>query len=194
MPISIWKKEGSPEVLAKEFGKFLLAQNFVNPDTGVAERFVQFGQKDWSVVFALTPDKLVLAVRQFKQGCDKIITELPAGTADFKDETPAEVMQRELLEETGYRPGEMVHIDPPMWIASRSSPTRFHCFLAINCVKVASPKRHLSEDIELVTYTISEWINAIERRDIDEPSAIVATQLGLLRLGATWNIPNQLSL
>lgn len=130
MDIKEWAKEGEPTKLAGKYGKWLVSQGFRNPTTGQLEEFVLYGQKDWSVVLALTEDRQVLVVRQYKQGCHKILDELPAGTADFQDETPAEVMRRELLQETGCVPSEMIYLGFG-WVATRNSPTRFHCFLAL---------------------------------------------------------------
>lgn len=185
------KKTGDPITLAGKFGKKLVSQDFTNPHTGQPEQFVLFGQKDWSVVLALTPDDYVLTVRQYKQGCDKIILELPAGTADFNssgpDETPESIMRRELLEETGHEAGRVVSLGA-YWIASRSSWTRFHCFLATHCTETSSPTRNLQEPITRHFVPLRDWIRmALVEGSIDEPSAVVATArslepLGLLKL------------
>ena len=104
MSLEVWKKIGDPAVLASKFGKSLLLQKFLNPKTSKEEEYAFIAQKDWSVILPVTKDGNVIAVKQFKQGCNKIITELPAGTADFKEELPETVARRELTEETGYVP------------------------------------------------------------------------------------------
>lgn len=131
--IQPWQKVGEPVIIATEYGKKFIRQIFRNPATGKEEKFVLYGQRNWSVVLPFTDDGNVVAVRQYKQGCDQITLELPAGTADFKGETPEEVMRRELLEETGYEPAEVVVLGPPQFIATRNSWTQFHPFLAKGC-------------------------------------------------------------
>jgi len=80
---------GEPEVLEQKFGKYLIARFFKNPHRNdLVEEFVQFGQKDWAVVLPITEDNNVVIVRQFKQGCAKIIKELPAGTGSFLEKNP----------------------------------------------------------------------------------------------------------
>lgn len=52
-------------------------------------------------VVALTPEKEILMVRQFRSAIGKEIVEIPAGLIE-KDEDPAKTAIRELEEETGY--------------------------------------------------------------------------------------------
>ena len=182
MNIQLWERIGDFTIIAKKYGKWLGSRNWRNPITGAEEEYIEYGQKDWSVVLAITDDLQVLAVRQFKQACNKVILELPAGTADNTGEgteDPLEVMHTELMEETGYKAGSVTSLGS-YWIASRNSPTRFHCFLATGCTKVQEPKSHPSEIVELVTMTLQEWVDlAIRDGGIDEPSAVVATARAL---------------
>lgn len=180
--IQPWEKVGEQTVIAKKFGKQLVSQMFLNPATGKEEEFVLFGQKDWSVVLPVTEDGKVVAVKQYKQGCNQILLELPAGTADFKGETAEEVMRRELLEETGYEPKEVISLGPPQFIATRNSWTRFHPFLAKGCRKVKEAKIDLNEEIEVVLIPLEKWIDLC-LKEIVEPSAIVATFRSLPHLG-----------
>ena len=168
-----WKM-GLSETIAKKFGKELRRVMFQNPTTSQDEEFYLIGQRDWSVVLPITKDGMVLAVRQYKQGCDKIILELPAGTADFKDENPESVAQRELLEETGYKAEKLIQLGSPLWMASRNSWTRFFVFVAINCEKVQEAKMDSSEEIEPVLISRERWLELCQS-EVEEPSAIVAT-------------------
>lgn len=185
-----WKKVGEPTVLAAKFGKKLVSQVFEDP-TGKTDDFVLFGQKDWSVVLPIVGGNKVVAVRQYKQGCDQVVVELPTGTADFKGETPKDVMCRELLEETGYKSLRVVSLGSPQFIATSSSWTRFHPFLALDCEKVQEIKLDTAEDIETIVFPINEWV-ALCLQEIVEPSAIVTTfrslpYLGLLDRFNTYN-------
>lgn len=184
-----WTKKNEPVKLAGKYGKSLISQTFINPLTQTEEEFVLFGQKDWSVVLALTEKKEVIVVRQYKQGCAKIIDELPAGSADFKDESPENVMMRELLEETGYQAGPVKSLGS-YWIASRSSWTRFHCFLAQDCEKTREPENDPSEQIETLLLPLKDWISKTQNGSIEEPSAVVATFLALPHLGIKLNFPD----
>lgn len=53
-------------------------------------------------VIAITEDKKVLFVEQYRKALDKITLEIPAGKID-KGESPEKSVARELEEETGYK-------------------------------------------------------------------------------------------
>lgn len=178
--ISSWSMEKS-ETVVKGYGKEFRKTVFLNPTTGKPEEFYLFGQKDWSVVLPVTKDNMVVAVQQYKQGCNKVILELPAGTADFQKESPEETAQRELLEETGYQAKQIIFLGPPLWMSSRNSWTRFFPFLAIECKKARKAKHDDSEEIEAVLIPLKRWIEMCYA-ELEEPSAIVATFRGLARL------------
>lgn len=172
LTIKSWVKK-EEKLIFQKFGKWLRSVIFIDP-YGKEQEFILFGQKDWVTIFALTPDNQVLTVRQFKQGCNKVIQELPAGTEKYEGEPKRKVAIRELTEETGYRAEEIVALSPAMWIASRNSPTRFYCFLATGCVKEREPRKDVSEEIEVQLVPLAEWVEMCYS-EIEEPSAVVAT-------------------
>jgi len=180
--IKVWEKVGSATLLAGKFGKKMVSQIFLNPVTNEEEEFILFGQRDWSVVLPVTENEEVVAVEQYKQGCNQIVLELPAGTADFRDEIPEEVMRRELLEETGYEPQRVVALGPPQFIATRNSWTRFYVFLATGCRKVQEAKLDLNEEIKVKLFSLEEWVE-LSLKELIEPSAVVATYRALIHLG-----------
>jgi len=71
-----------------------------SPDSG-AEPYYAIAQPDFVVAVAVTPQRRVLLVRQYRPAIRRFSLELPAGTVD-ENEGPAVGVARELLEETGY--------------------------------------------------------------------------------------------
>jgi len=65
-------------------------------------------------IIAVTDDRRLILVEQFRPPVQARVIELPAGlagdTAQFKDETLETAARRELLEETGYQAGQMVQV------------------------------------------------------------------------------------
>ncbi|MGD0775729.1 MAG: NUDIX hydrolase, partial [Candidatus Solibacter sp.] len=59
----------------------------------------------YAAVVAITEDRRVLIVRQYRPALERETLELPSGLVDA-GETPLETARRELLEETGYAGGE----------------------------------------------------------------------------------------
>jgi 8-oxo-dGTP pyrophosphatase MutT (NUDIX family) len=91
----------------------------ISPWVEIVEREVEFAtgdapqiyhavaQNDYVGIVALTPDKRIPIVRQYRPAVERYTWELPAGLVDA-GEDPAESCRRELLEETGF-PARAIH-------------------------------------------------------------------------------------
>jgi ADP-ribose pyrophosphatase len=73
----------------------------IHPHTGAVKRFSVIDCADWVNVLALTDDRRVVLLRQFRPGINKVCLEIPGGIID-PGEDPCEAAARELAEETGY--------------------------------------------------------------------------------------------
>jgi len=165
---------GESEVVAKGYGKTFVRKNFRNPTSGEVQDFFLIGQRDWSTILPITTDGQVIAERQYKQGCNKIYIDLPAGTTNFDKEPPSMVAERELLEETGYKAEETIFLGPPLWMCSRNSETRFWPFVAIGCTKIQDAKIDVNEEIEVLTFPLADWLQFCQTQ-LEDHSAYVAT-------------------
>lgn len=59
-------------------------------------------------VIPVTEDNEVIVERQYRYPIDRVITEIPAGKLDSRDEDRLSAIQRELREETGYTADEWI--------------------------------------------------------------------------------------
>src|SRR5579864_275613 len=184
MPESVlpWAKVGPSTVLVEKFGKSILSQVFRNPRTGTDAEYLLFGHADWSTVLPVTEDGLVVAVQQYKQGCGRVVLELPGGIAETADADPLAVMSRELMEETGYRPDRVIAIGPALFINARSSWTKYHQFLATGCRLVKEPSFDEDEDLVTRVFPPEEWIRLC-LQELVSPSAVATTFRALPHLG-----------
>ena len=91
--------------------------------------------------------------KQYRYALGEEIIEMPAGKLE-EGEIPLEAAKRELLEETGYRPLEMVHLGDSYPTPGYSSEV-IHLYY---CPKAVKEERHLDkdEDIELIYLTLEE--------------------------------------
>src|ERR1700761_4271663 len=71
------------------------------PDGTIIENYFVRESRGFAVIAAVTPERDVVLVRQYKHGIATITLELPAGMID-PGETPESCATRELAEETGY--------------------------------------------------------------------------------------------
>jgi ADP-ribose pyrophosphatase len=97
--------EQSPKIRARKTTR-------LSPWVEVIERLVEFSpggdlhsyhaviDRDYIAIVALTPERLIPIVRQYRPAVEDFTWELPAGLVDASED-PAETARRELLEETG---------------------------------------------------------------------------------------------
>ena len=67
----------------------------------VVETYYAVAQPHYVAAVAVTPERRILLVRQYRPAIERFSLELPAGTLE-ENEGPADAMVRELLEETGH--------------------------------------------------------------------------------------------
>lgn len=181
MNIIPWKKVGEPVVLASGYGKSFTKQDFID-HAGKPTDFYFFDQPSWSVVLAVTKAGTVLTVRQFKQGAESVLEELPGGQANFADEDPAEVLKRELLEETGYKAEKVTALG---WgfMNSRNSHTKFFCFLAEGCERAVDQHLDSTEQIYVSERPLTEWLRMVVVGEVTSLDACLTTVRALPYLG-----------
>jgi len=114
------------------------------------------------MIFALTPAREVVLVRQYRYGIDQVILELPAGSID-RGEDPLLCAQRELREETGYTAArwEALSVTPAEPVRSNSY---LHAFLAFDATSTHPQTLDLTEAIEPFTVPL-EAIRPMLRAD-----------------------------
>ena len=118
-------------------------------------------------------DKFILE-KQYRYALNEEIIEMPAGKLE-KDELPLEAAKRELLEETGYRPLEMVFLGD-MYPTCGYSSEVIHLYY---CPKAVKEERHLDRDenIELIYLTLPEIEKMISDNTIKDSKTIAAIYL-----------------
>jgi hypothetical protein len=57
---------------------------------------------EWVCAIALTPEREIVLIEEYRHGIERLSVELPCGTPDDDSEDVLDAMKRELLEETGY--------------------------------------------------------------------------------------------
>src|ERR1051325_6965586 len=74
----------------------------VSPRTGQEHDFYVIESVDWVNVIAITKDRQLVMIEQFRHGSDTIELEIPGGMMDPGETSPVATGLRELKEETGY--------------------------------------------------------------------------------------------
>lgn len=121
------------------------------PDGRLAE-WDMFGGGQSVGVLALTPQRDLVMVRQFRPGPDKVVLNIPGGFVD-EDEDPLAAAARELAEETGYVSADMELVVTAM---SASSSSRRHVVIARDCLPLSTMRLDEYEDCEPVVLPVAD--------------------------------------
>ncbi|MBW4436932.1 MAG: NUDIX hydrolase [Pleurocapsa minor GSE-CHR-MK-17-07R] len=132
-------------------------------------------------IVALDEKDHVLLVRQYRFAAGRMLLEIPAGTLE-PGEDPFVCAERELQEETGYKPGRLLGLGG-IYLAPGYTSEFLHLFLARELQESSLPMDD-DEAIHLERVPVSEALAMIERGDIIDSKSIVglmrvARQLGL---------------
>lgn len=142
------------------------------PDGNFAKREIV---DHWGAVtiIAITIDKKILLVRQYRHAVNKELYELPAGKLDL-DLDELSTAKQELKEETGYEAEKWEKIYE-CWTTPGFSNERMHFFTAFNLKKV---KQQLEADefLDVIEVSIIEALEMIKKGQIEDAK----TSLGIL--------------
>lgn len=164
-------------VETKPLGNFhifkLRSDRKISPRNGLAHDFFVIDCVDWVNVIAVTPEKELVMVEQFRHGSGTVELEIPGGTTDATDANPVATGVRELREETGYE-GENArqigHIYPNPAIMSNNCYT----VLVENCCRKHSTELDSGEDLVTHLVPISDIPGLIGSGKIRHSLVVVA--------------------
>ena len=124
---------------------------------------------------AFDREGLLLLVRQYRHPAGRVLLELPAGTID-PDESPEICAERELQEETGYRPGRMERLGG-FYSAPGYCNEYLHVFL---CTELAESRLQGDEDtIHLERPALPDVLRLIAAGEIEDAKTSAALLLYL---------------
>ncbi len=145
-----WPKLGSRRL--GDFRIFTLREERkTSPRTGREHDFFVIDSRNWVNVIALTPDRQVVMVEQFRHGSETVELEIPGGIIDPEDASPAVAGERELREETGYE-GEAARLIGQVWPNPAIQSNTCFTVLVENCHCLHALE--FDHDEDLVTHLV----------------------------------------
>lgn len=123
-------------------------------------------------VIALTRQKQLICVQQYKHGYGAEMLEFPGGFIDA-GETPLAAAQRELLEETGYSGENWSHVFTVSHHPTKESGTT-HIFFVQDVVLTAEQNQDALEDIDVVLMSMDEFGQHIQKAPVIQTGTALA--------------------
>jgi len=123
-----------------------------------------------AAVIPIDDEGKILMVRQYRNACDTLTLEIPAGTLDSPDEDPADCAYRELEEETGYKSADIDYLFN-FYSSIGITNEVIHIYVAKN---LQASQQNLDEDefVEVERYTLEELIEMIFTGEIIDNKTI----------------------
>lgn len=149
------------ENLIKDKWISLRADTCKMPNGKIVTPYYVLEYPTWVTVVAVTKNKEIVLVEQYRHGCQKTLLELPSGRMEDFDKFPVEAVRRELLEETGYTGSEFIHTctisaNP----ANHNNLT--YCYLALDVELTKEPHLDDTEQIKVILKPVDEVVNCLK--------------------------------
>ena len=167
--IEIWKRQSSKPIA--DCRVFSVREDFcARPSDGETHNFFVIEAPDWVNVIALTKEKNVVLIEQYRQGTEEITLEIPGGMVDA-DEEPEKAARRELAEETGYESSEFIFLGKSRPNPAIQTNWMYH-YLALDCEKTRETAFDAHESLATRIVSRSEVENLIKHGEITHSLAV----------------------
>lgn len=133
---------------------------------------------EWVCAIALTPEREVVLIEEYRHGIERLSVELPCGTPEDEGEEVLDAMQRELLEETGYASEEWHSLGSSTANTARQN-NRVHAFLALDAHKVSDQELDPGEVIRTHVVPWEKFLDDLAQGRLEIPG---------LHLAALWQL------
>ena len=145
------------EQLVKDKWADVRKNSYRKNDGSVIEPFYIYGFPDYATALAITKKGTVIVERIYRPGIDEIILELPGGCVDPTDTMLETAIERELLEETGYR-FEQIEYLGKISPNPNTNTNVMHMFLATGGEEDPSAVRDTEEEVEVLELGWDQFI------------------------------------
>lgn len=152
------------------------------PGGKIIDPYYVYDFSPWVGALALTVDRKVVMIKQYRHAYGEVGIEIPGGCVDDSDANTAAAMARELMEETGYEFSEFQYLGKISPNTSTNSNV-LHMYLATGGRKVAAQNLDGGEEIEVVLYTLEELKQLLRENKIMQAMHVSCIMYALEKLG-----------
>jgi len=158
MPIIPWK------ILESTYIRPRIRIDQVELPNGNTFEATVFEFRRWANVVALTSEREVVLIRQYRHGIQNLIWEFPGGVVE-DEETVLAGAQRELLEESGYTASNFTQVGA-FHPNPASQTNTLYAFLATDARLTQEQRLDEAEQIEVHLFPLDEVVAMAKRGEI----------------------------
>lgn len=146
-----------------------------SPTTNEIGEFDIIQCSNWVNVLAITPEKKIVLIKQFRHGTNKYTIEIPGGAINHAEEALVGA-KRELEEETGYTSNNWVSLGK-VDVNPAFMTNACYTYLALDAVKTNSQNLDPFEEIEVFEVNLSEIPSLVKKGTITHSLVIAGLYL-----------------
>ncbi|HEY2475101.1 MAG TPA: NUDIX hydrolase [Candidatus Cybelea sp.] len=167
----LWRVRSSTYVVTSPYMR-LRADEVELPNGTIVRDYYVRESCGFATILALTPERQVVLVRQYRYGSDSLHLELPAGML-LEAEDPRECALRELAEETGYEVARCEaaaeYFPEPVRSAARA-----YVYIGFDARKTREPQLDPTEHLVVELATTARFREMLADGTIDAGGSIAA--------------------
>ena len=155
-----WESLTKESILVKNPWFEVFREEIRLPDGKVVPEYFGIEMPHYTSVFAVTVEQEIIVVRCYRHAIGEVTLTMPGGMIE-EGESPLAGIQREFLEETGYKAKDWNTLGSFVGNSTRGCGT-YHYFFASGAYPVQEPDSGDLEELELLLWTPQEGEQAID--------------------------------
>ena len=155
-----WKSLTKESILVKKPWFEVFREEIQLPDGKVVPEYYEIEMPHYTAVFTVTVEHKIIVLRCYRHAIGEVTLTMPGGMIE-ECESPLTGIQRELLEETGYKAKEWNSLGTFVGNSTRGCGT-YHLFFATGAYSVQEPDSGDLEELELLLWKQQEVEQALD--------------------------------
>ena len=154
-----WESLTKESILVKKPWFEVFLEEVRLPDGQIVPDYYGIEMPHYTAVFAVTEEQKIMVLRCYRHAISEVTLTMPGGMIE-ESETPLAGIQRELLEETGYKAKDWKPLGTFVGNSTRGCGT-YHLFFATGAYSVQEPDSGDLEELELLLWKQEEVEQAL---------------------------------
>ena len=172
-----WKSLTKKSILVKKPWFEIFKEKIQLPDGKVVPEYYEIEMPHYTAVFAVTLEKKIIILRCYRHAIGEVTLTMPGGMIE-EGESPLAGIQREFLEETGYKAKDWKPLGTFVGNSTRGCGT-YHLFFATGAYSVQQPDSGDLEELELLLWTPEDVEKAIDDKKVQSLGVLSMLLSGL---------------